>query len=66
MKLVVKKEKIEEFLLKEGLSKTAFCKKYHIAKKTLDGVLGGVGSICTLFKIAESMGVRLKDIAGND
>ena len=63
-KRVIKTELIEEYINKNHLSKTAFCKKCKIAPSTLKAILSqstNVG-IVALFKIVRVLNIEICEL----
>lgn len=64
MSAIIKTELINNYLIENKLSKTAFCKLCKISVSTLNKILANDNNIGTiaLFKIARMLNIRICDL----
>lgn len=64
MKNIINVSLIEDYMTKNNLSKSSFCKKCHIATKTYEKIINNdyTGSVLALWKISQQMNIRISEL----
>lgn len=64
MQVMIKKELIEEYLKRENISKTEFCKRSRISPEVYNKIMSDKENyrIDALFRVAKTLGVRILEL----